>query len=126
MARITLMVHLHPCNPCHPRLCSRSSHSYLYDFGRKDIRNLPELRDDVILNEIVDEQQSQRLAALLFPAQMHTGDIDPASAQNRSDGTDDAGLVVVRKENHVSVRHYLERIAVDIYDARQLVGEDRS
>src|SRR5262245_49155993 len=96
-----------------------AAHSYLYDFSGEDIRNLTELRDDIFVNGIIDVQQCQRFAALLLPAQVHSRNIDPAFAQHGTDGTDDAGLVVIGKEDHVSVRHHLERVAVNIHDARQ-------
>ena len=96
------------------------------DFRRENTRDLPELRNDIAADRIIDKQQRQRRSALLLPPQVHSCDVDLAFAENGSDGADDSRLIVVRKEDHVSVRHHLERIAVDIYDARQFIGEHGS
>src|ERR1041385_6116794 len=83
-----------------------------HDLCGQDVRYLTELLDHIIPYKTVHEQQRQCLAALMLASQMHSGNIDIASAQNVADSSNDAGLVVVRKEDHVTVRHDLQRVAI--------------
>ena len=75
---------------------------------------------------MIDKQKRQRLAAFVLAAQVHSRDVDLALAENGSDASDDAGLVVVREEDHVAARHNFKRIAVNVHNARKLVREYRS
>src|SRR5207244_8432274 len=93
---------------------------------RQDIRNLTELLDHVSADGIVDEQKRQGFAAFTLSSQMHSGDVHIESAENGSDSANDAGLVVVREENHISVRHNLEGIPIAVHNTRELVREHRS
>src|SRR5262245_24994735 len=99
--------------------------SYLNDFGGQDIRDLTELFDHILVYRIVDEAKRQRLAALMLSAEVHTRDVHVALAKNASNSPDHAGLVVISEENHVAPWNDLERISVDVHDARKLVRKDR-
>src|SRR5215510_13498610 len=57
---------------------------------------------------------------------MHSCDVDVASAEYASNGSNDSGLVVVREKDHVPTRHDLQRIAIDVDDSRKLVRKHSS
>src|SRR5207249_2883806 len=99
---------------------------HVNNLGRQDIRNLTELLDHVIADRIVDEQKRQGFTAFTLSSQMHSGDVHIEPAENGSDSANDAGLVVVRGENHISVRHDLEGIPIYVHNTRELVREHRS
>src|SRR5215472_14395425 len=60
----------------------------------------------------------------MLAAQMHAGDVDVTFAKYRSDTADDTRLIVIGEEDHIAVRDHLERVPIDVYDARKLVREN--
>ena len=54
--------------------------------------------------------------AVVGPADVHVGDVHAGVAEQRADGADDAGAVVVGDHQHVVGRRHVERVPVD--DAR--------
>ena len=96
------------------------------NLGGQDIRNLPELLNNLFVHRVVYQQKRERFPAFVLAAQMHSCDVDAASPEHASDRTNDAGLVIVREKDHVATRHDLERIAVDIHDSWKLVRKHSS
>src|SRR5215475_13704188 len=94
--------------------------------GGQDIRNLPELLNNLFVHRVVYQQKRQGFSAFMFATQMHSCDVDAASAEYASDRSNDAGLVVVREKDHVPTRHDLQRIAIDVHDSWKLVRKHSS
>src|SRR2546426_5732221 len=92
---------------------------------RQDIRNLTELLDHIVTDGIVNEQKRQSSATFLLSSQMHSGDVHITPAEDGADSTNNPRLVVVREENHMSVRHNLQWISIHVHNPRKLVREHR-
>ena len=58
-----------------------------------------------------------RRAGLLGPADVHVGDVHAGVAEERADGADHAGPVVVRDHQHVVGGRHVEGVVVDHHDA---------
>ena len=100
--------------------------SHSYNFRGQDVVDIPDLFDHFVLHRVIDQQKRQSFPAEMLAAQVHTSNVDTTLSENGSDLSNHSGLVIVSEVDHMTSRHNLEGIAVNIHDARHLVVEDRS
>src|SRR5512139_2396986 len=68
---------------------------------REHVRQLSDLRHDLLGHGAVDADDRHRAAPGALPAELHAGDVDAVLAHEHADPADDPRLVVVHQHQHV-------------------------
>src|SRR2546425_3276162 len=98
----------------HPQACGPD---------RVDVRERPYARADLIRHRIVEREDHERLAPRMEPADLHGRDVHVVLAQERTDASDEAGLVLVLREEQMSFDRHVDPEVVDEHDARIALDE---
>src|SRR3990172_5882318 len=93
---------------------------------RQHIRELPDLRHQLVGHGAVDAYDRHGHTALLLASELHARDIDPILAHQHPDAADDAGLVVVHEHEHIPVGYGLHGKIVHLDDAGLLFAVQRA
>src|SRR4030067_686631 len=82
-----------------------------------NVRQLAQLREDLLRNRVVHVDERDGGPARLLPAELQARDVDPLLAEERSDAPDHAGDVEVRQHQHPAGKFRVDREQVDLHDA---------
>src|SRR5690606_11851823 len=85
------------------------------NFGKRFRRHIP-----------VNLDETDGVATGLFTTKVEVGDIDARLAEYRTKRADEARLVLVRDIEHVAAKRTFHVHALDLDDARQTAGENRT
>ena len=74
--------------------------------------------------DAVRTQDNEGLIFYLITAEMKSGDVDVILSECRPDVADDAGAVIVGKDQHVTFRNHFQREFINLDDAGILADID--
>src|SRR5581483_8378400 len=77
------------------------------------VRNRADLREQELVQGLVDLNQTDRVRARRGAAQMEGGDVDAGLAESPTEIADETGLVLVAHEQHVRPQLRLHRHVLD-------------
>src|SRR6267378_3424826 len=83
-----------------------------------DVRERADPRADLVGDRIVERQDHERLAAWMKATDLHRRDVHVVLAEKRPDATDETRLVLMLREQQVTLDRHVDPEPVDENDAR--------
>ena len=94
--------------------------------GRRDRRQLPDLRQGLGRRLAIEIQNADRFAARRSAADRHLGDVHVVPAEDRAHAADDARHVVMAEHQQPAVQIRFQPEVVERHQPRHVLAEDRA